>query len=150
MVRCTGGVQHLHDDVAPGSCDPRAPLVPSARPRRQGWEVPLSGVGSGTECSASLEIQPPSQYVFGFIWGFFGGVVYFFCFPLTGSDVALAPVVTCFTTSSFNNVSADLNWSFTEHSLSSRSCAVSLLRRYGAPGGDSPGAGGAGSSLPHC
>lgn len=147
MVRCTGSVQHLHDDVAPGSCDPRVPLVPSARPRRQGWEVPLGGVGSGTECSASLEIQPSSQYVFGFISGFFWGGVYFFCFPLTGSDVALAPIVTCFTTSSFNNVSTDLNWSFTEHSLSSRSCAVSPLWRYGAPGGDSTG--GAGSSLPH-
>lgn len=35
-----------------------------------------------------------------------------FCFPFTGSDVALAPVVTCFITSSFNNVSTDLNWSF--------------------------------------
>lgn len=54
---------------------------------------------------------------------FFVGLLFFFvcwvlflfllfCFPFTGSDVALAPVVTCFITSSFNNVSTDLNWSF--------------------------------------
>lgn len=70
----------------------------------------------------SLETQPSCQYVLGFI--FFCRFVVFlcvcwvlflfllFCFPFTGSDVALAPVVTCFITSSFNNVSTDLNWSF--------------------------------------
>lgn len=41
-----------------------------------------------------------------------------FCFPFTGWDVALAPVVTCFITSSFNNVSTDPDWSFHKHSLS--------------------------------
>lgn len=70
----------------------------------------------------SLETQPSCQYVLGFIFfcrfvGFFVCVLGFvlfllFCFPFTGSDVALAPVVTCFITSSFNNVSTDLNWSF--------------------------------------
>lgn len=111
--------------------------------------MPLGGVGSGTECSAPLEIQPSSQYVF-FVsfWGFLGGL-FIFLLSFAGSDVALAPVVTRFTTSSFNNVSTDLNWSFREHSPSSRSRSVSPLRRYGAPGGDSPGAGGAGGSLPH-
>lgn len=44
--------------------------------------------------------------------------------------MALTSVLTCFITSSFNNVSTDLNWSFGEHTLPSNrpSCAMSLLR----------------------
>lgn len=91
---------------------------------RQGW-------AAGPSALHPWPSSPPvnTSFVSDFLefWGF----VWFFCSPFAGSDVALAPVVTCFITSSFNNVSTELKWSFTEHTLSSNrtSCTVSLLQR---------------------
>lgn len=53
--------------------------------------------------------------------------------------MALAPVVTCFITSSFNNVSTDLNWSFREHHhpppSNSTGCTKAPLRQFGGAWG---------------
>lgn len=127
VVPCTGRIQHMHEDVALGSCDSCVPLVPAAGPPQQGQEVPLILPGWQEQGLCPWKCSPTISICL--VRAFFGGFGFRldFCFPFAGSDVALAPVVTCFITSSFNNVSRGPDWSCQELSLSSStaSCVVS-------------------------
>lgn len=136
------------------------PLVPAAGPAQQGQEVPLILAGWQDWCLHPCKPSPPaSMCSVRAFWRF----CLDFCFPFAGSDVALAPVVTCFITSSFNNVSTDPDCSFQKRSLSSSraSCAVSPLQgqpQWGSRGEQGSGweqspsipcMGGMEGSLPH-
>lgn len=98
---------------------------------QQGQEVPL--ILAGWQEQLCLPGNPALPSACAHLELFFG--VFGFCldfrFPFAGSDVALAPAVTCFITSSFNNVSTDPDWSCQKHNLSSSraSCAVSPEQR---------------------
>jgi len=129
VVHCTGGVQHLvvmwhREAVAP--VHRLSPLqgqrAGQGSGHRQHWAV-------GPSVPHPWKSSPPVNTCLVSVLGAFG-LCLFFCFPFQGSDVVLAPVVTCFITSSFNNVSTDLSWRFGEHTLpsNSTSCAVSLLQ----------------------
>lgn len=139
------------------------PLVPAAGPAQQGQEVPLILAGWQERGLHPWKSIPPSARAWLEPFGGFGFCLDF-CFPFAGSDVALAPVVTCFISSSFNNVSTDPAWSSHKHSLSSTEQAVQChhgsdkqgLDLSGAPGENrgqvgcrAPLGGGTGGSLPH-